>query len=133
MLTCKMSLSKLVKRRCKGLRPQLEVSNPPADIGPVETSEVKEERLFEELRFDAEAAERKAEEAVQRWRAEHAGLQELSTESVSEGPSEVQQAPSEVKSGVSIISSNEDALICSRVLFSGVCSYVCASCEIVHG
>ncbi|CDJ58332.1 hypothetical protein, conserved [Eimeria maxima] len=99
MLTCKMSLSKLVKRRCKELRPQLEVSNPPADIGPVETSEVKEERLFEELRFDAEAAERKAEEAVQRWRAEHAGLQELSTESVSEGPSEVQQAPSEVKSG----------------------------------
>ncbi|CDI82618.1 hypothetical protein, conserved [Eimeria praecox] len=97
VLTCKMSLSKFVKRRCKELRPRLEVLSPPADVRPCETSERKEEQAAEESRFDAEEAERKAEEAVQRWRAEHDELQRLSAGSVLQGASEQETAPSDAK------------------------------------
>lgn len=98
-----MSLAKFVKRRCKELHSRLEMSSSPADVGPPEASEVKEEQCVGELRFDSEKAERKAEEAVQRWRAQHSELHGLSAGSVSEGASAQQTAPAEVKSGVGVV------------------------------
>ncbi|CDJ65319.1 hypothetical protein, conserved [Eimeria necatrix] len=83
-LTYKNSLSKLVKRRCKELRSQLDMSSFPSELQQPEVHE-SEENPAKELAFDAERAERKAEEAVQRWRGEQpqdSGL--LPTESTQE-------------------------------------------------
>ncbi|CDJ40533.1 hypothetical protein, conserved [Eimeria tenella] len=68
-LTYKSSLSKLVKRRCKELRSQLDLSSFPSEVQQPEVHE-SEENPAKELAFDAERAERKAEEAVQRWRGQ---------------------------------------------------------------
>ncbi|CDJ46625.1 hypothetical protein, conserved [Eimeria brunetti] len=99
MLTCKMSLCKFVRRRCKELRPRIEELDIPAEVGPSEALEGGEEKAVDEFTFDAEEAARKAEEAVQRWRAEHAELEGLSADSTSQGVSEQQTAPSEAKPG----------------------------------
>ncbi|CDJ36396.1 uncharacterized protein EMH_0016310 [Eimeria mitis] len=99
VLTCKISLSKFVKRRCKELRPRLEELSPPVEVRLAEASDGGEEQPVEESRFDAEEAERKAEEAVQRWRAEHAELDGLSECSVPQQASGQQTEPCEGKSG----------------------------------